>query len=186
MRKTAAALALAVTALTATGCSALEHDYPAGDPAVLSGRLTDRAQWAYGAMALPRHEPVAPARVEPRHSCQKGGLAVDETARDAVTFGLGWTVPDVPAGAARPAEARLRRAFTTAGWKITHDGNRQGEDWTELGFRAQDPATGDQFDLAWNSGTTSLFLTGYTPCARVPQDVADAAAVGEEWTPRAS
>ncbi|MEU7469996.1 hypothetical protein AB0A94_15905 [Streptomyces sp. NPDC044984] len=173
MRKTATLLALLLAALTTTGCSVLEREYPSADPATLSQRLTDRAQWAYDGMTLPPHKAVRPVRVIPSHSCYAGGLSIEKTLPDVVAFDLSWTVEDIPADVARATEARLRRKFTSAGWALIHDGNRRGKDFVEFGFRVQDPATGDQFDLAWNNLATSLFLSGYTSCAKVPQPTAD-------------
>ncbi|MFE5614373.1 hypothetical protein [Streptomyces sp. NPDC056543] len=184
MRKTAAFLALLLAALTTTGCSVLEREYPSADPAMLSQRLMDRAQWAYDGMALPPHEAVRPVQVVPGHSCYAGGLSIEKTLPDVVTFDLSWTVEDIPADVARAAEARLRREFISTGWTLTHDGNRRGKDLVEFGFRVQDPATGDQFDLAWNDSTTSLFLSGYTSCAKVPQSAADNPSP-KTWTPQA-
>ncbi|MET8503574.1 hypothetical protein ABZV60_02830 [Streptomyces sp. NPDC004787] len=182
MKKTTAALsALLLAALTATtGCSLLEKRYPEGDPTVLAGRLTDRAQWAYASMALPEHAPVRPVRIETGYGCHTG---IDRVAEDVRTYGLRWQVPDVPIETARPTGRRLRAAFVAAGWKITHDGNRQFEDLAELGFRAEDPATGDLFDLTWNTRTTTLFLDGHTPCAKVPHAVAEESVIGEPWAP---
>lgn len=183
MRKTTALLALMLAALTTTGCSVLEREYPSADPATLSRRLTDRAQWAYDGMALPPHEAVRPVQVVPGHSCYAGGLSIEKTLPDVVTFDLSWTVEDIPADVARATEARLRRKFISAGWTLTHDGNRRSKDFVELGFRFEDPATGDQFDLAWNDSTTSLFLSGYTSCAKVPQSAADNPSP-KTWTPQ--
>ncbi|MEU4213722.1 hypothetical protein AB0F13_27775, partial [Streptomyces sp. NPDC026206] len=141
MKKTAASLLIVLlAALTTTGCSALgkslERDYPSADPAVVSHRLEDRAQWAYEGMELPPHEPVEPTRVNPSHTCQRGGLTIDKVALDAVSFELGWTVENIPVDVARTTEQRLRRHFTTAGWTLTHDRNRQSKDWIALGFRS--------------------------------------------------
>ncbi|WP_189530760.1 hypothetical protein [Streptomyces roseolilacinus] len=183
MRKIVTLPALLLAALTATGCSVLEREYPAADPAVLVQRLTGRAQWAYDGMALPPHETVRPVQVTPGHSCHAGGLSIEKSLPDVVTFDLSWTVEDIPADVARAAEARLRRKFTSVGWTLTRDGNRQGEDFVEIGFRVQDPTTGDQFDLAWNDSTTSLFLSGYTPCAKVPPSAADTPSP-KTWAPR--
>ncbi|MFF8289011.1 hypothetical protein ACF068_07215 [Streptomyces sp. NPDC016309] len=183
MRKIAALLALLLAALTTTGCSVLERDYPAGDPAKLAQRLRDRAQWAYDGMALPPHKAVGPRPVEPQHSCYAGGFTIDETVPDVVTFSLTWTVEGIPDDVARATEARLRREFTSAGWTLTHDGNRRIKDHVEYGFRFEDPSTGDKFDLDWNNSTTSLFLSGYTPCAQVPQEAADHPSA-QTWTPQ--
>jgi hypothetical protein len=185
MRKIVVFCALLPAVLFLAGCSALEPDYPLGDPAKLTQRLTDRAQWAYDAMELPPHKAVRPRYVTPEHSCLAGGFTVDEMAPDVVTYALRWTVEDVPADVARATQARLRRQFTSAGWNLTHDGNRRVKDFVELGFRFEDPETGDKFDLEWNNLTTSLFLSGYTPCARVPRSAADTPPPGT-WTPRAT
>lgn len=183
MRKTAALLTPLLAALTTTGCSALEQEYPSAAPATLSQRLRDRAQWAYEGMALPPHKAVKPVRVIPGHSCYAGGLSIEKTLPDVVTLDLSWTVEDIPADVARTTETRLRRKFTSAGWTLTHDGNRRGRNFVTLGFRVQDPATGDEFDLAWNDSTTSLFLSGYTSCAKVPQPAADNPSP-KTWTPQ--
>ncbi|RST19085.1 hypothetical protein E2C00_32515 [Streptomyces sp. WAC05374] len=185
MRRTVALCALLVAVLSQAGCSVLEPDYPSGDPARLTQRLTDRAQWAYDAMDLPPHKAVNPSHVTPGYNCNAGGFTIDEMAPDVVTYGLRWTVEDVPADVARATEARLRRQFTAADWSLTHDGNRRVGDHVEFGFRFEDPATGDMFDLRWNNSTTSLFLSGYTPCARIPRSEADTPSP-RTWTPRAS
>ncbi|MEV3987292.1 hypothetical protein AB0J57_00115 [Streptomyces sp. NPDC049837] len=83
----------------------------------------------------------------PEHSCYAGGFKIDETLPDVVDFRLRWTIEDIPADVARTTEARLRRHFTSVGWTLTHDGNRQVKDHDKLGFRFEDPATGDKFDL---------------------------------------
>ncbi|QGV77990.1 hypothetical protein [Streptomyces ficellus] len=183
MRKTAPLLALLLAALTATGCSALETDYPSGDPEVLHQRLTDRAQWAYDGMALPPHKAVTPSTVDPGHSCMAGGFTIEESLPDVVTYELRWEVEGIPAEVARTTEARLRKRFTSAGWTVTHLDNRKTAQSILYGFVVKDPATGDQFHLDWNNHTTTLFLTGYTPCARVPQEAADHPS-RETWTPR--
>ncbi|MEV6758523.1 hypothetical protein [Streptomyces sp. NPDC051214] len=183
MRKAAISLTLLLAALSTTGCSAVEREYPSAEPAALRQRLTDRAQWAYEGMALPRHETVTPVRVIPGHSCSAGGLSIEKTLPDVVTFDLSWTVEDVPVDIARTAEARLRKQFASAGWTVTHDGNRRGKTFVEFGFRVQDPKTGDTFDLDWNDSTTSLFLSGYTPCAKVPRSAAEGPSP-DTWAPQ--
>ncbi|MEV5431575.1 hypothetical protein [Streptomyces sp. NPDC052701] len=145
MKKTAALLTLLLAALTTTGCSALEQEYPSADPATLSQCLTDRAQWAYDGMALPPHKAVKPVQIIPGHSCYAGGLSIEKTLPDVVTFDLSWTVEDVPADVARTTEARLRRKFTSAGWALTHDGNRRGRNFVAFGFRVQDPVASFTF-----------------------------------------
>ncbi|MFF8883122.1 hypothetical protein [Streptomyces flaveolus] len=183
MRKTAALLALLLAALMTTGCSVREEEYPSADPVMLSRRLTDRAQWAYEAMALPPHKVVTPVQVSPSPSCYAGGFNIEKTVPDVVVFDLSWTVEGIPVDVAQSVEARLRRKFIAQGWALVHDGNRRGKDFVMLGFRVRDPATGDAFDLSWNGVTTSLFLSGYTPCANVPKAAADHPAPGT-WTPR--
>ncbi|MGW6318633.1 hypothetical protein [Streptomyces sp. NPDC055099] len=184
MRNAVISLTLLLAALSTTaGCSALEREYPTAEPTALAQRLTDRAQWAYEGMALPRHEAVAPVRVIPGHSCYAGGFSIEKTLPDVVTFDLSWTVKDVSADTARAAETRLRKQFVSAGWTVTHDNNRQGKTFVEFGFRVQDPKTGDTFDLDWNDSTTSLFLSGYTQCAKVPQSAADSPSP-DTWAPQ--
>jgi hypothetical protein len=88
MRKIVVFCSLLPAVLFLAGCSALEPDYPLGEPAKLTQRLTDRAQWAYDAMELPPHKAVRPRYVTPEHSCLAGGFTVDEMAPDVVTYAL--------------------------------------------------------------------------------------------------
>lgn len=184
MRKITAPLAaLLLAAPAATGCSMVERDYPSADPAVLVQRLEDRAQWAYDSMALPPHDPVRSAGVTTGSHCLAGGFSIEKTLPDVVTYSLAWTVENIPSTVAQATERRLRDRFTADGWTLTHDGNRQGATFTEYGFRVEDPGTGDTFDLEWNDSTTSLFLTSYTECAKLPSSAADRPPT-DGWSPR--
>jgi len=172
-RRMAAFLTLLLAALTTPGCSLLGREFPFTDPAVIYQRLTDRAQWAYDSMALPPHEPVNPVHVQPASRCYTGivlGSVPPNLLPDVTTFELDWKVKDIPADVARTAESRLRREFLAAGWTLTNDSNRQDSGGTiQLGFRVEDPETGDKFDLRWVRTTSYFSLSGHTACTKVPE-----------------
>ncbi len=185
MRKTLVTLALLLASTLMSGCSMPARDYPSGDADALSQRLVTRAPWAYDGMGLPDSKSLLVGRVDVNHSCYDRGLtSIDEPAEDVVAFELSWAVENVPAQLAHATEARARDRFAAAGWKLTRGGNRRGTTFTEYGFRFEDPAAGDTFDVSWNDSTTTLFVSGYTPCAKVPSCVADSS-MRDEWGPRA-
>ncbi|MEU9865968.1 hypothetical protein AB0D99_34395 [Streptomyces sp. NPDC047971] len=179
------ALALvALTAVVATACSVLPgRDYPTADPAAVVSRVQARSQWAYDAMDLPAATPVRGGRVTTAHTCYER-WAIDRVDLDVASFAFDWSVPAVPADRARDADRRLREAFTGAGWKLTNDRHRQSKASLSLGFRFEDPATGDTFDLAWHDTTRTLFVDSSTTCARLPEEYLTGTWRSAEWSPR--
>ncbi|MFE5481696.1 hypothetical protein [Streptomyces sp. NPDC056527] len=174
----------AVTAVTATACSVLAgREYPTVDPTTVVTRVQARSQWAYDAMDLPAATPVKGGRVTTAHTCYER-WAIDEVDLDVASFAFDWSVPDVRADRARAADRRLREAFTGAGWKLTYDGHRQGKGSLSLGFRFEDPATGDTFHLAWHDTTETLFFDSSTSCAQLPGEYLSGSWQSAEWSPR--
>lgn len=177
-------MALAVVAATLTACSALTgREYPTDDPTTVITRVQARSQWAYEAMELPDATPVEGGRFVASHTCYKR-WAIDEADHEVASFALDWSVPAVPADRARATEQRLRKAFTEAGWELTHDADRQVKGSLTLGFRFQDPATGDQFNLRWYDTTETLFIDAYTRCAHLPAEYLTGSWQSAEWSPR--
>ncbi|MFD9630046.1 hypothetical protein [Streptomyces violascens] len=81
-----------------------------------------------------------------------------------------WQIPHVAQQTAQTAIDRVRARFVSEKWKQTSDDTRHGADWTELGFRMEDPKSGDKLDLAWNNSGSTLFVNVYAPCAKVSAD----------------
>ncbi|MBT2389798.1 hypothetical protein J7E87_10220 [Streptomyces sp. ISL-1] len=53
-------------------------------------------------------------------------------------------------------------------------GDRPDRTWPrELGFRFEDSDSGDKVDVKWNNSTTTLFISIYAPCGRVPDEFVD-------------
>ncbi|MFD9030485.1 hypothetical protein ACFVZW_04850 [Streptomyces sp. NPDC059567] len=174
----------AVTAVTATACSVLPgREYPTVDPSTVVTRVQARSQWAYDAMDLPAATPVKGGTVTTVHSCYER-WAIDRVDLDVASFAFDWSVPDIRTDEARAADRRLREAFTKAGWKLAYDRDRQGKGSLSLGFRFEDPATGDMFDLAWHDTTETLFFDSYTPCAQLPEEYLSGSWHSAEWSPR--
>ncbi|WP_329118055.1 hypothetical protein [Streptomyces sp. NBC_01353] len=176
----------AVTCVTATACSVLPgRDYPTVDPTTVVTRVQARSQWAYDTMGLPAATPVTGGTVSTAHTCYER-WAIDKVDLDVASFAFDWSVPAVPADRARAADQRLREAFTKAGWKLTYDRHRQSKGSLSLGFRFEDPATGDKFDLAWHDTTETLFFDSYTTCAQLPEEFLSGSWHSAEWSPRTS
>ncbi|MGW6456700.1 hypothetical protein ACWF94_12380 [Streptomyces sp. NPDC055078] len=62
-------------------------------------------------------------------------------------------MPDVPEAIARDAQRRVRQQLVRKGWKLTHEGDRVGATFRELGFRFENPDGGDQVDIQWNDSS---------------------------------
>lgn len=110
---------------------------------------------------------------------------IDEARSDVVSFGLRWSVPDVPEATARDAQQRVRQQLVKQGWRLTsEEGDRAGATFSELGFRFEDPKGGDLVDVQWNDSTTTLFISVYAPCGQVPDDFSPYDWPEGDWHPK--
>ncbi|MFI8437373.1 hypothetical protein ACIGJO_27260 [Streptomyces sp. NPDC079020] len=145
--------------------------YPSADPDAVAQRLQSRSDRVYEGFALPDTYTAESSRVD-TGACYYRGLRsiahIDEARSDVRSFGLDWSVADVPEATALEAQRRVRQQLLRQGWKLTHEGDRAGSTFRELGFRFEDPEGGDQVDVQWNDSTTTLFISVYAPCGRVP------------------
>ncbi|MCX5115318.1 hypothetical protein OOK13_44205 [Streptomyces sp. NBC_00378] len=153
--------------------------YPTADPDVVAQRLKARSDEVYGGFGLPEKYAADSGRFDTGACYYRGlrGIAhIDRGRRDVRSFGLDWSVPGVPEAAARDAQRRVRRQLARKGWTLTLEGDRAGASFHELGFRFEDPEGGDQIDVRWNDLTTTLFISVYAPCGKVPDGF-----VGYDW-----
>ncbi|MCX4673553.1 hypothetical protein OG453_44155 [Streptomyces sp. NBC_01381] len=160
--------------------------YPSADPDAVAQRLKDRSDGVYEDFALPEKYAADPARIHTGACYYRGlrGIAhIDEARSDVRSFGLDWSVPDIPETTARDAQQRVRQHLVKQGWKRTHDGDRAGATLREWGFRYADPESGDQVDVKWNDATTTLFISVYAPCGKVPAGFAEYGWAEADWRP---
>ncbi|WP_371614262.1 hypothetical protein [Streptomyces sp. NBC_00454] len=166
---------LAVAAVVAGNLVWNGAPYPSADPAVVAQRLKDRSDGVYEDFALPAKYAANWGGID-TGACYYRGLRsiahIDEARTDVRSFGLSWSVPEVPEATAREAQGRVRQRLVQQGWKLTHEGDRASATFRELGFRFEDPEGGDQVDVQWNNSTTTLFISVYAPCAQVPDNFA--------------
>ncbi|MFD7833954.1 hypothetical protein [Streptomyces sp. NPDC059761] len=146
--------------------------YPSADPDVVAQRLKARSDRVYDDFALPEKYAADSGTVD-TGACYYRGLRsiahIDEARSDVRSFGLDWSVPDVPEATAREAQRRVRQRLVQQGWKLTHEGDRAGATFRQLGFRFENPEGGDQVDVQWNDSTMTLFISVYAPCVQVPE-----------------
>ncbi|WP_329460965.1 hypothetical protein [Streptomyces sp. NBC_01431] len=136
---------------------------------VTADRLQDHFQLARAAAELPQL-PVEGSYVD-TGACYGGGwIKIDVAEDDVVGVRHRWQIPHVSQETAKAAIDRVRARFTSEKGKLTSDDTRYGPGWTELGFRMEDPGSGDKLDLAWNSYGSTLAVNVYSPCAKVPAD----------------
>ncbi|WP_405661865.1 hypothetical protein [Streptomyces sp. RK9] len=147
--------------------------YPSVDPDAVAQRLKARSDEVYDGFALPDKYAADSGKVT-TGACYYRGLRsiahIDEARSDVRSFGLDWSVPDVSEATARDAQQRVRRHLVQNGWKLTHQGDRINPKFRELGFRFENPDSGDQVDVRWNDLTATLFVSIYAPCGQVPGD----------------
>ncbi|MEV6731442.1 hypothetical protein [Streptomyces sp. NPDC051364] len=164
-------VALSVAAATAANRVWNGAPYPSADPDAVAQRLKDQSDELYDGFALPEKHAVDSGRVD-TGACYYRGLRsiahIDEARSDVRSFGLDWSVPDIPEATARDAQRRVRQQLVKQGWKLTHEGDRAGATLRELGFRFENPEGGDQVDVQWNDSTTTLFISVYAPCVQGP------------------
>ncbi|SEE21632.1 hypothetical protein SAMN05216483_5642 [Streptomyces sp. 2131.1] len=164
-------VALAVGAALAGNWAWHGAPYPSVDPDSVARRVKDRSDRVYDGFALPGTYAATPGRID-TGSCYYRGLDslahIDEARTDVHSFGLDWSVPGVPEPTAREAQRRVRDRLAKQGWKLTHEGDRAGATFRELGFRFESPDGGDLVDVQWNDSTTTLFISVYAPCGQTP------------------
>ncbi|WP_381790694.1 hypothetical protein [Streptomyces niveus] len=160
--------------------------YPSTDPDAVAQRLKDRSDEVYDDFALPGKYPAEPGRID-TGACYHRGLSgfthIDRARSDVLSFGLDWSVPDVPEATARDAQQRVRQRLVKQGWRLTHEGDRAGATLSELGFRFENPEGGDQVDVRWNDATTTLFISVYAPCGQVPGEFEKYGWSEADWRP---
>ncbi|MFI2437091.1 hypothetical protein [Streptomyces sp. NPDC018693] len=166
-------MALVVAAVVAGNVLWNGAPYPSVDPDAVAQRLKARSDEVYDGFALPEKYTADSGRVD-TGACYYRGLRsiahIDEARSDVRSFGLDWSVPDIPEATARDAQRRVRQQLVQKGWKLTHEGDRAGATFRQLGFRFENPEGGDQVDVRWNDSTTTLFISVYAPCGQVPDE----------------
>lgn len=143
--------------------------WPQANPVTTADRLQDHSQLVRAVVDLPKM-PVEGNYVD-TGACYGGGWTQIDVAQDGVvSVGHHWQIPNLSQQTAQTAIDRVRARFALQDWKLTSDNTRHGADWTDLGFRMQDPETGDKLDLAWNNLGSTLIVNVYAPCAKVSAD----------------
>ncbi|MGW2558521.1 hypothetical protein ACWCXB_04565 [Streptomyces sp. NPDC001514] len=160
--------------------------YPSADPKTVAERLRERSQWTYDGFGLNEPNAVQHSGIS-TGACYYRGLQsfahIDEARLDVSSFEHSWEVAEIPEADARAAQKRLRQQLSARGWKLTHDGDRAGNTFVELGFRFEDPESSDMIDVRWNDSTTTLFVSVYAQCSRVPDEVRGAVEGPDGWHP---
>ncbi|MFD8414666.1 hypothetical protein ACFV2Q_23400 [Streptomyces sp. NPDC059650] len=180
-------VALPVVAVVAGNAMWNGAPYPSVDPDAVAQRLRARSDEVYDGFALPEQYAAESGRGG-TGACYHRGLRsiahIDEARSDVRSFGLDWSVPDVPEATARDAQQRVRQQLVEKGWKLTHEGDRAGVAFRQLGFRFENPEDGDQVDVQWNNSTTTLFISIYAPCGQVPDEFVEHDWAGADWHPK--
>ncbi|MFD7091030.1 hypothetical protein ACFV94_24985 [Streptomyces sp. NPDC059896] len=179
--------ALLATAVVAGNVVWNGTPYPSADPDTVAQRLKARSDDLYDDFALPEKYAAGAGRID-TGACYYRGLRsiahIDEARSDVRGFALDWSVPDVPEATAQDAQRRLRQRLVRKGWNLTHEGDRAGATFRELGFRFEDPVGGDKVDVQWNDSTTTLFISVYAPCAQVPDEFVEYDGSEADWHPK--
>lgn len=180
-------VALSVAAVVAGNFVWNGAPYPSADPDAVAQRLKDRSDELYDGFALPEKYAADSGRVD-TGACYYRGLRsiahIDEARSDVRSFGLDWSVPDVPEATARDAQRRVRHRLVQQGWKLTHEDDRAEATFRQLGFRFENPEGGDQVDVQWNDSTTTLFISVYAPCGQVPDGFVEYGWPEADWQPK--
>ncbi|MGW7368889.1 hypothetical protein ACWGI8_37055 [Streptomyces sp. NPDC054841] len=155
--------------------------YPAADPDQVAARLKQEAQRVYDEVALPGRPEVNSAGVQ-TGTCYWRGLRaiahIDEGRSDVRSFGLEWRVTDTSRDTARAGQERVRRRLEQQGWKLVT------ENVSDMGFRYQDPETGDKVDVDWYKPTGILAVRIYAPCGQLPDNFDEYAWPVSQWSPK--
>ncbi|MFE6834850.1 hypothetical protein ACFVFI_08405 [Streptomyces sp. NPDC057705] len=143
--------------------------YPEADPNVVVTRLREEIERVHDDLALSRPADERPDRVE-TGACYYRGLRsfahIDESRRDVHSFGLDTRTTAVPRAAARTGEERVRSRLSQQGWKLI------SENISDMGFRFENPDTGDMVDVDWYEPTGTLAVSVFAPCGKVPEGFA--------------
>ncbi|MFG2502569.1 hypothetical protein ACGFSB_30690 [Streptomyces sp. NPDC048441] len=161
--------------------------YPPASPDAVAQRLKARSDEVHDGFALPEKYAADSGRIDTGACYYRGlrGIAhIDEARSDVRSFGLDWSVPDVPEATARGAQRRVRQQLVQKGWKLTHEGDRTGATFRELGFRFENPEGGDHVDVQWNELTKTLFIRVYAPCLQVPDQFVEHGWSEADWHPK--
>ncbi|TXR99915.1 hypothetical protein EAO73_28875 [Streptomyces sp. col6] len=161
--------------------------YPTVDPDAVAQRIKDRSDWVYEGFALSGKYAASPGTVA-TGSCYYRGLRsvahIDQPRDDVYSFGLGWSVPDVPEATAEEAQRRVRGRLEQQGWKVSYEGDRSGATFRERGYRFLSPDGSDKVDVRWNTSTTTLFVSVYAPCGQVPDGFSGYNWPAARWSPK--
>ncbi|MFE9999822.1 hypothetical protein [Streptomyces avermitilis] len=180
-------VALSVAAAEAANSVWNGAPYPSADPDAVAQRLKDQSDGVYDGFALPAKYAADSGRVDTGACYYRGlrGIAhIDEARSDVRSFGLDWSVPDIPEATARDAQRRVRQRLVKQGWKLIFEGDRVGETFRKLGFRFENPEGGDQVDVQWNDSTTTLFISVYAPCVQLPDGFEEYGWSEADWHPK--
>ncbi|GGX68701.1 hypothetical protein [Streptomyces hiroshimensis] len=156
--------------------------YPAADPDQVAVRLKGQAQRVYEEVALPGRPDVGSDGVG-TGTCYYRGLRsighIDQGLPGVSSFVLEWRVTDTSRDIARAGQERVRRRLEQQGWKFAME--NVGSD---MGFRYEDPETGDHVDVDWHQPTGTLAVRIFTPCGKVPQGFDEYAWPASAWSPQ--
>ncbi|WP_404962275.1 hypothetical protein [Streptomyces sp. 147326] len=139
--------------------------YPEVDPNVVGTRLRAEVERVHDDLALTRTAAEGPYRVE-TGACYYRGLRgfahIDQSRRDVYSFDLDTSTTGVPEAIARTGQERVRSRLSQQGWKLI------GENITSMGFRFENPDTGDTVDVRWYEPTGTLAVSVFSQCGKVP------------------
>ncbi|MFJ3727904.1 hypothetical protein ACIPYQ_35780 [Streptomyces sp. NPDC090045] len=139
--------------------------YPEVDPHVVGMRLREEAQRVHEDLALPGSAAEEPYQVD-TGACYYRGLRgfahIDRSRRDVYYFDLDTRTTGVPQAVARTGEERVRSRLSQQGWKLV------SENITSMGFRFENPDTGDTVDVGWYEPTGTLAVSVFSQCGKVP------------------
>ncbi|MEV8536314.1 hypothetical protein [Streptomyces sp. NPDC051211] len=158
--------------------------YPDADPYAEVARLKSEAQRAYDAAALPESIVLEASGAGTGSSCPYRGLAglkhIDGVRTDVNGHETRWMAVGVTEADARPALARYRRILEADGWLQVREEDRRNGDFASVGFRFENPRTGDLSDVDWSSSRGAFVVTGYSDCVRPT----GAYQPDPDWSPR--
>ncbi|MFD7783189.1 hypothetical protein ACFV4Q_08890 [Streptomyces nojiriensis] len=139
--------------------------YPEVDPQVVATRLGAEAGRVENDLALPVGSRPPAGRME-TGACHYRGLRafahIDRARSDVHTFSVERETTGIAEDTARTAQERVRSRLSQQGWKLT------SQNITNMGFRYENPDTGDQVHVDWYKYTGTLAFRVYAPCGQVP------------------
>ncbi|MFD5414797.1 hypothetical protein [Streptomyces nojiriensis] len=139
--------------------------YPEVDPQAVATRLGAEAGRVENDLALPVGSRSPAGRME-TGACHYRGLRafahIDRARSDVHTFSVERETTGIAEDTARTAQERVRSRLSQQGWKLT------SQNITTMGFRYENPDTGDQVHVDWYKYTGTLAFRVYAPCGKVP------------------